>query len=387
MSSEASDHPSRVLVVDDDPLLREIVVANLRRYAFDVSVAENGREALDFMAENAVDIVISDLDMPVMTGYELLSKLRKDVVLRYVPVVVITGSEDANACERALSLGATAFLTKPLNWALFVHNLWYVLNNSKRENAIREARKAAEAASRMKDNMISVVSHELRTPLNSIIGFARLLIDEVAGPMGSADYRDYAREIEGAGRNMERLVSDLFLFSGILAGTQARNDDDYTVETLVVPPARQLAEAAKARGITLECVMDQPFAELTCDRTLVRRAITELVDNAIHAAPEGGKVRIEAHVARHRLQVVVTDNGKGLPEHMREQVFDPFFQVESAMTRQRNGLGLGLTVARGIARLHRGSCALEAQEGGGTLARLVIADASEQISIPERSVA
>ncbi|MEZ5840811.1 MAG: response regulator [Hyphomicrobiales bacterium] len=101
MSSEASDHPSRVLVVDDDPLLREIVVANLRRYAFDVSVAENGREALDFMAENAVDIVISDLDMPVMTGYELLSKLRKDVVLRYVPVVVITGSEDANACERS----------------------------------------------------------------------------------------------------------------------------------------------------------------------------------------------------------------------------------------------------------------------------------------------
>ncbi|MEZ5840812.1 MAG: hypothetical protein R3D02_10445 [Hyphomicrobiales bacterium] len=119
------------------------------------------------------------------------------------------------------------------------------------------------------------------------------------------------------GGTWERLVSDLFLFSGILAGTQARNDDDYTVETLVVPPARQLAEAAKARGITLECVMDQPFAELTCDRTLVRRGRSPSLSTMPSMPRRRRKVRIEAHVARHRLQVVVTDNGRAARTHAR----------------------------------------------------------------------
>lgn len=387
MDPNSADNPSRVLVVDDDPLMREIVEANLKRYAFVVATVGDGAEALAYMAENGVDLVITDLDMPVMNGYDLLAKLRKDAVLRHVPVVVITGSEDSNACERALALGATGFLTKPLNWALFVHHIWYVLNNSKRENTIREARRAAEAASHMKDNMIAVVSHELRTPLNSIIGFSRLLIDEVNGPIENEGYRDYAREIETAGRGMEDLVADLFLFSAILSGTQTRNDDDYTVETLVVPPARGVAEVAKARGIKLECVMDQPFAEITCDRTLVRRAVGELVENAVHAAPDGGHVRINASVAKRRLEVTVTDDGRGLSPDLCEQVFDPFFQVESAMTRSRGGIGLGLTVARGIARLHGGACTLEAAPEGGALARLVIGDMARFLESGDRSAA
>ena len=388
MQQDHRDMPTKVLVVDDDPLLGEIVVSRLRTYAYDVSYAENGKKALEYLVAHPVDLIISDLDMPVMNGYEFIYNVRKHPETRHIPIIVITGSEDGTACERALSFGATAFLTKPVNWTLFNHNLWYVLNNSRREQSIRAARVEAESASRQKDNMISVISHELKTPLNAIIGFSQLLLDQVAGPLGHPDYNGYAQEIEQAGRAMERLVSDILLYSGILGGTRQLREDDYTVETIVVPPLRQFAPKAQAKQIRLDCVLDQPFADVACDRALMRKAIEELVENAITAAPPASTILVAAKTGRRRFELTVTDRGPGIPEQQRDQVFDAFFQIESPMTREKNGIGLGLTIAREIARAHGGDCIIEAAEGGGTTVRFTIADRSGEAASPAaRSVA
>ncbi|MCC2113838.1 MAG: hybrid sensor histidine kinase/response regulator [Hyphomicrobiales bacterium] len=369
---------TKLLIVDDDPLLADIVRAKLDGNDCDVVLAQNGAEAVELLRTDTVDLVVSDLEMPVMDGYRFIETLRADPKLKNIPVVVITGSEDADACERALGSGATAFLTKPLNWSLFAYNISYVLNNARREDALREARQRAESASRQKDCLLAVVSHEMRTPLNAIVGFSRILNDQVAGPLGNSTYLDCAREIERAGSALSEMISDMFLYSGILAGTKAVEIDDYAVSDVILPVVDGLIAEAREAAIDLSIEIDDAIPDLQLDRALVRKAVHELMANAIAAAPAGTTVDVRAENSDGFLQITVTDRGPGLTAEQIEAVFDPFFQVDTNIDRQANGIGLGLTVARAIARAHGGECFLLSQPDGGTVARLRLrAPASE----------
>ncbi len=361
---------TKLLIVDDDPLLADIVRARLDGWNWDIASSPNGAKAVEFLKNNAVDLVVSDLEMPVMDGYRFIEVLRADPDLTHLPVVVITGSEDADACERALACGANAFLTKPLNWSLFSHNISYVLNNARREEALREARQRAESASRQKDYLLAVVSHEMRTPLNAIVGFSRILNGQVAGPLGNSTYLDCAREIEQAGSALGDMISDMFLYSGILAGTKTIEVDDYPASDVILPVIDDVVAEARAATVDLSIEVDDGIPDLQLDRSLVRKAVREVLRNAIAASPAGATVNLHAQGADEILRISVTDRGPGVSAEQAEAMFDPFFQVDTDTGRKASGVGLGLSVARAIARAHGGDCSLKSEPDGGTTALL-----------------
>lgn len=371
--------PTKLLIVDDDPLFADIVRARLDGRACDIASSLNGAEALEFLRGNAVDVVVADLEMPVMDGYQFIEALRADADFTHLPIVVITGSEDADACERALACGANAFLTKPLNWSLFSHNISYVLNNARREETLREARQRAESASRQKDYLLAVVSHEMRTPLNAIVGFSRILNGQVAGPLGNATYLDCAREIEQAGSALSDMISDMFLYSGLLAGTKTIEVDDYPVSDVILPVIDDAVAEAREATVDLSIEVDDGIPDLQLDRALVRKAVREVLGNAIAASPAGATVSLHAQSADDILRITVTDRGAGVTAEQAETMFDPFFQVDAETGRKASGVGLGLSVARAIARAHGGDCSLKSAPDGGTTALLRLrAPASER---------
>ena len=134
---------ARVLVVDDDPILREFAVSHLASPSIEVSVAEDGLIALEALRKGDFDVALVDLDMPNMNGFELMEAMGRDPRLMGLPVVVITGRDDMEAIDLAFAAGATSFVVKPINWRLITHQLAYVLRNSRSEAAIRQARAAA----------------------------------------------------------------------------------------------------------------------------------------------------------------------------------------------------------------------------------------------------
>ncbi len=129
---------ARLLVVDDDPILREFAASNLATPRVEVDVAANGDEAWHRLHRGQYDIALVDLDMPVMDGFELIGLIRADERLRHLPVVIATGREDMDAVDRAYAAGATSFVVKPLNWRLISHQLSYVLRASREEAIVRD---------------------------------------------------------------------------------------------------------------------------------------------------------------------------------------------------------------------------------------------------------
>src|SRR5437763_4040035 len=187
-----------ILVVDDDPVVCSLMRATLERDGFNVIEAGDGAEGCRLYAEHRPDLLLVDIVMPRMDGYELCRELRSRPESAYVPIVVSTSLDDLPSIARAYDAGATDFIPKPLNWLVLNQRVRYILRASRAFDELRRnqerliaAKEAAEAANRSKSECLANMSHELRTPLNAIIGFSGMMSDRMFGPLNDK-YLEYA---------------------------------------------------------------------------------------------------------------------------------------------------------------------------------------------------
>lgn len=363
---------TRILIVDDDPLMREIASSKLSDAGYATFTAENGQHALDQLNKRQIDLVIADLDMPVMTGYDLTEAVRRSKKLRTTPVIVITGSEHAEAVERAFAVGATSFVAKPVNWTLLSHAVKFVLKAARDQRALRIARDQAEAGARFRDSLMSLMSHELRTPLNAIIGFGQILGEQFERNHDHV-HREYADYIVDGGRRLLNSVSDMLLASDARSGPIGINDVDCALQDIVDLALSQTEKSASAADAKVRVAVHDPDLEVRCDRQLIARAITKLVDNSLKFGERG----VEIIVASMRsdagdLVIVVKDNGPGIaPEKLRAAT-QPFTQLDMSLRRSKEGLGLGLPLVQAIAAAHGARFRLDANPGQGACAAIIL---------------
>ncbi len=173
---------ARLLVADDDPILREFAIANLSTPDVEVETAADGLIAWDRLGQHDIDIALIDLDMPGLDGFELIERIRWDETLKHLPIVVVTGREDMIAVDRAYAAGATAFVVKPLNWRLLLHQLAYVLKNSRAEAKVRAELRTLEGIVDVKNRMLRLSRQKLIDPVWRIVDAAERLNDHGAQP-------------------------------------------------------------------------------------------------------------------------------------------------------------------------------------------------------------
>ncbi|MCA8890159.1 MAG: response regulator [Parvularculaceae bacterium] len=366
------ENSAKILVIDDDPIMCELAHTHLTQAGYTCRQAENGREGLTILAAEAFDLVISDVDMPVMNGYDLTRAIRSDARLSSLPVLVITASEQEDSVAAAFEAGATSFLSKPINWTLFSQAVKFVLKASKDQKELRVARDRAEAGARFKDSLMSVMSHELRTPLNAIIGFGQLLSEqfERENDYVHKEYSDYV--VEG-GKRLLNSVSDMLLASDARSGPIAINDIDCTLDELFELARSPLEKTLIAAGADLRTVVKEDGLEICCDRVLVARAISKLIDNAVKFSPRNVKVILGAALARSGdLAIMVRDNGAGVDMKAMPSPNETFAQLDMSLRRSNEGLGLGLPLVSAIAQAHGGRLKIESAPGEGFRAYIVM---------------
>lgn len=362
--------PTRLLVVDDDPIMLEFAIEQLRHPGGEIVTAADGEEALAILARDpGFDLVLSDLEMPRTNGFMLVDAIRRDPRLAHLPVVVITGRDDVFAVDRAFEVGATSFVSKPVNWRLLGHQLRYVLRGARMEAEIREARARAEGADRLKESLLALLQHETRTPLNAIIGYAELM---QATLPACADPRAYLQDIVAAGRGLDDALRRVFTFAQLSAATVDLDRELVRASDLVEDEAHRRRRGAQIAGIALDAVAEDELW-LDVDPRRIGDALGALVANALTYARGATRIEIAARRdATGAVRLEVADDGPGLDPETAARCREPFLQAENAFVRRTGGLGLGLPTARRIAQLHGGDLELAPRSGGGLLAALVL---------------
>ncbi len=363
---------AKILLVDDDPVMRELASAKLADAGYDPIVAENGADALAKVRSNPIDLVISDIEMPVMDGFELTRNIRSDRSVSDVPIIVITASDNPEDVDRVFAKGATSFLAKPINWTLFSQAVMFVLRASNAQKDLRAARDQAEAGAKFKDALLSVMSHELRTPLNAIIGFGQLLGEQFE-KQNDPLHREYAEYIVDGGKRLLNTVSDMLLASDARSGPISINETDTTVSEVVESAKNQTRAPSGSVEASIDVKLQDPDLEICCDRVLISKALSKLLENAMRFSPGGVAITIGAALTKSgELAFVVKDDGPGIPKAKLDEMSAPFTQSDMSLKRSKEGLGLGLPMTKAIAAAHGAQFLLHSTVGEGTRAVIVL---------------
>lgn len=367
---------AKILHIEDDPANRLLVRKLLTPAGFEVVDAADGLEGIRKAIAEKPDLVLVDIAIPGLDGYEVTLRLRSEPGLSGIPIVAITAEGNR---DTSLAVGCDGFLQKPIDARSFAATLrgylqgkrettspertgQHLLQQSQRIAAHLEE-KLAELSSanarlleldQARKEFYRNISHELATPMTPIVGYVKLLRDEELGPLTAAQHKALTAMDECVQR-LRGLIDSLLDVTGLETGRLSFTHREYDfVELVRRVLERRAPELERAR---LQLVSELPARPLMGfgDAERLGRALEHVLDNAAKFTPAGGAVGVRARqLGTGHFELCVADSGPGVPSEKAARLFEPFYQVDGSPTRSHGGTGIGLAIVRGIARGHGG---------------------------------
>jgi len=362
-----------VLLVDDDAIQRLFGREYFESIKFDVCEAASGAECIEQARAVRPDLIILDVVMPDIDGFEVCRSIRADPALMHTPVLMATALDDDSSIERAFEVGATDFLAKPITWSLLGHRVKFVLRMSQVERKLREATRSAQAANHAKTNFLANMSHELRTPLNAIIGFSEMMHSQMLAPLGHERYVEYSANIYDSGTHLLHLVNSILDLSKIDAGMMALNEDAVAVKSVVRAAVTFVLERAAKHAIDIRVSIPAEFPDIRADEVRLKQILTNLLSNAVKFTPDNGEIHVG--IARGDdgdVVLTVRDTGIGMEADDIRKIQEPFVQLDAPVSKRYDGTGLGVPLAVAMTKLHGGSLNFESKPGVGTTATVTL---------------
>lgn len=349
-----------MLVVDDEQRNRALVQALLSR-DHDVREAADGPTALAMLAQGGIDLVILDVMMPGMSGFDVCRQIKASAGTDLLPVLLVTALSDRTDRQTGLEAGADDFLSKPVDRHELTLRVRHYLRLRRQHQLLARQYEALQELAALKDDLVTLMVHDLRNPLTGICGLMQVLELDTDDPVRKADVQN-ARE--GADK-MRETLDDLLQVRLLEEHRLTLQRSNVLLAELVRSATVSVDGAAKLRGLQVDRQVPMDL-KVSADAKLLRRAIENLISNAIKFSPGGQTVEVSATVQDGVVEIRVEDRGKGVPEDKRTQLFEKFGGIAVQRGSDRRGYGLGLYLVRLVAEAHGGSVAVRDREGGGT---------------------
>lgn len=368
-----NDQQPRVLVVDDDPMLCNLIKLRLKRRGYVVYEASDGKQALDIFTRCLPDIVLMDANMPGLDGFDATQAIKRLPEAKNTPIIMVSGLEDDESVDRAFSVGAVEYITKPICWPLLIHRLANISAAQQAKQDILQAKLNADRANQSKSEFLANMSHELRTPMHAILSFAGMG-KEKALDAAPEKLQQYFSRISESGQRLLALLNDLLDLSKLEAGAVQCHFKSNQLTKIVDTVLQEMSSLIKEKGVTVEHQSADVKAKAVCDSEKIMQVVRNLLSNAVKFTPPGKNIFLQyshttlpaAKAARNvpALMFRVVDQGIGIPEEELSSVFDKFVQSSKTKTGA-GGTGLGLAICREIIGRHEGTISASNNEYGG----------------------
>ncbi|MGD0196876.1 MAG: response regulator [Solirubrobacteraceae bacterium] len=353
-----------ILVVDDNAAKRLAIRAILQPLGHTIFEADSGREALRAVMARTFAVILMDVKMPTMDGYETAKLIRTRADCEHTPIIFITAySRDEAQIPLAYATGAVDFIFAPLTPEVLRAKVRVFADLYRQARELELAHETALAASRAKSAFVANLSHEIRTPLNGMLGMGSLLRDTTL----DATQKRYVEALTASGDALLAVIGDVLDFSKIEAGSLELDCTDFDPRDLIYETCQILADRAHTKGLELSyCVAGNVPAQLNGDRARLRQILLNLISNSIKFTTSG---EISVRLARDSaasFRFAVRDTGRGIDPERADALFEPFVQADQTTTREYGGTGLGLTIARQLVGLMGGAIGAEPGEASGS---------------------
>ncbi len=352
-----------ILVVEDDAALLEGLRDILEFSGYEIITARNGYEGLAALEQRLPDLIVSDINMPRMDGYQFYGQVRAHPDWVALPFIFLTAKGEKADIRRGKMLGADDYITKPFEEADLIVAVQAKLNR-RAQLISAQSRQITD----LKRTILTTLNHEFRTPLTYISTYADMLREN---NVSAEEFKDFMRGIQVGSERLRHLVED-FIFlvelqTGEAQATFERRCAPQPDLALLLGVALERSRAkAEARHVTLAEDLAAPLPTVRADREYLLDAVLRLLDNAIKfSRKSGGQVTVRAQPGGRGVLIHVDDTGIGMPASELDKIFDALYQIDRAKMEQQ-GSGSGLAIAQSIARLHGGALTATSRLGQGS---------------------
>lgn len=363
----------KVLVVDDDRHNIRILGWILRAEGYALADADSGEKALEAYVAFRPHLVLLDVMMPGIDGFETCRQLRKAHGEKCAPIIFITAKSESDDVVEGLVAGGVDYLPKPFKAKEVIARIRSHLQNqilAEQQQRLVEQLNRADAA---KNRFLGMAAHDLRNPLASIRGLAEFLRDGAVGPL-TAEQLDLVETIHGASQSMLELVNELLDVATIASGELKLNRERHDLVELIAKSVTLTNMEAVKKETAVQFASPGFPVELVLDAAKIRQVIDNLLSNAVKYSPRGSTVTalVAAKPAARTVTFSVRDEGPGIPEGERDKLFKDFGRLSVKPTGGEKSTGLGLAICRKIVEAHGGTIAAENLPGRGCEFRVTL---------------
>jgi two-component system sensor histidine kinase/response regulator len=383
-----------ILIVDDNPFNLQLLGKLLKGYNYNIEFAMNGDAAMQWLNSFKFDLLLLDINMPVMNGFEVCMKIRSNPVFNIMPVIFLSAETDRESILKGFELGAQDYLTKPFDSRELIVRVkthlvlkdslekLEMLNKSledkvsERTIQLKEANDRLEATNlklmdldRAKSDFLNLVSHEIRTPLNGIIGPLELLRD----PVSSGEIKELLEILNLSVKRLERFSLNALLITRLKTKQFDIRRDDIHITKLINEVIEEAQEKLLSGNIQIKLANTINERSVSGETELIKSCLCNILDNAIFYSPKSGTIEISIFEMDNSTVCEFNDNGKGFTAGAYDKIFELF---NTSDEHRDNGSGLGLSLARMIMEAHGGGIVIGNNQAGGASVKLLFQNIS-----------
>ncbi|PKK89537.1 MAG: hypothetical protein CVV64_14105 [Candidatus Wallbacteria bacterium HGW-Wallbacteria-1] len=353
-----------ILVVDDTPGNLKILSGMLQAWGFRVQAAKSGELALKLALNQPPHMVLLDIDMPDMNGYEVCSRMKQSHALKEVPVIFISALTETMDKVRAFSCGGIDYITKPFQPDEVRVRVSTHLKIQDQKRQLNENYKKLKKMENLRDNLVHMIAHDMRSPLTCIVSSLQLFEMQVGNKINSSEKEDLARAIQSSIK-LNEMISSMLDLSRMENNEMPVKISDFRIDDIIEQAIDSMMIPRQRLNLQYK-LQSRPF-QVVCDHELTRRVIINLLSNARKHSSEDQSITIDTIMgADGNIVLCVRDSGPGIPEEFHQHIFTKFGQIETRPRNSAYSTGLGLAFCKMAVEIQGGQIGVESRINEGS---------------------